>query len=561
MPVPNRIRVILLGLFLTTLAVVSVGIPSVDPASTGTPGPLGFDPDFAALDPQAISAAPSGQRVSTRLETGSAASPKTVQPGLRGSSDAPHSLDTVPLRTAAETLEGAIRQAQAERGFRISPGLVDRLVEQGNIQVIVSQPTPQGHLEDRLVQTRHSPTQYFRYIPFAALEVGPQALLNLIDSADVHGIEEDRTHRPSLATSVALVSGDIAHEEGFDGTNQAVAILDTGIDSNHPAFAGRIIDEACFSRLGHCPNGESVQLGPGAGVPCDFNCAHGTLVAGAALALDSEGPHSGVAPDAGMISIMVFSDYQGQAAAFMSDIISGLEHVYALRDFHNIAAVNLSLGGESFSSEESCDQSNAARKAIIDLLRDENIAAIVASGNDGHSDRISEPACISSAIAVGATTKTDSVSGFSNAASFLALLAPGQQIRTTRIGGGFSLTSGTSIAAPHVAGAWATIREAHPDRSVSEILFALQSSGEPLIDSRNALTFPRLDVAPALKALGYAEDPDTSSDEAESPPDPEETSPPPTANPSPPPQDRCGLIGLEVLFAAWAVRFRRKKQI
>jgi len=515
------------------------------------PSPVDFDRDFASLDSQKIPAKPFSPPSSDRPGIGWAASPETASSPVGRSSGTAGSLDAVPLPVAAETLERAIRQAEAERPFRISPGLVDRLVAQGNIQVIVSQPSPQGHLEDRLAQTRHSPTQYFRYIPFAALEVGPQALLNLIASPDVLGIEEDRTHLPSLATSVALISGDIAHEAGFDGTGQAVAILDTGIDSNHPAFAGRILDEACFSRLGHCPNGQSVQLGPGAGVPCDFDCDHGTLVAGAALALDSEGANSGVAPDAGILSIMVYSDYQGRAAAFMSDIISGLEHVYALRDFYSIAAVNLSLGGEAFSSEESCDQSNTARKAIIDLLRDANIAAIVASGNDGHSDRVTEPACISSAIAVGATTKSDSVSSFSNSASFLGLLAPGQQIRTTRLGGGYALASGTSIAAPHVAGAWAAIREAHPDRSVSEILFALQSTGEPLIDSRNELTFPRLDVALALEALGYAEDPDASSDGTENPPNPE-------PRPNPTPQDRCGLIGLEVLIAAWVVRFRRK---
>ncbi|MCH2186619.1 S8 family serine peptidase [Myxococcota bacterium] len=552
MPVPKRIQVSLLGLLFIALIAVSAGIPNPDPPSPMKPLSVDSGSDFAGLPSQARPGTRSRETWPKGLGPRPAATPETLRSSFRGPDGAPSSLDRVPLRTAAETLERAIRRAQAERPFHISPDLVDRLVDQGDVQVIVSQPDPQENLEDRLAQTRHSPTQYFRYIPFAAIEVGPQALLNLIESPDVLGIEEDRTHRPSLATSVALISGDVAHNAGFDGSDQAVAILDTGIDPNHPAFAGRMLDEACFSRLGHCPNGESVQLGPGAGVPCDFDCDHGTLVAGAALALDTEGSQSGVAPDAGIISIMVYSDYQGRAASFMSDIISGLEHVYALRDFHDIAAVNLSLGGEAFSSEESCDQSNTARKAIIDLLREENIAAIVASGNDGHSDRITEPACISSAISVGATSKADSVSSFSNSASFLTLLAPGQQIRTTRIGGGFALASGTSIAAPHVAGAWAAIKEAHPERSVSEILFALQSTGEPLIDSQNTLTFPSLDVALALEALGYAEEPDASSDDTENPPNPE---------PSPTPQDRGGRIGLEVLVAAWVVRFRRKKRL
>ena len=557
MPVPNRSQVSLLVALLTALAAISAGIPEADPLSLSTvPDRTDRTSDSRDNHLGAVRAErPIPPLSSVKLDKTRAVAPQSTEPTtepawpISGADSA--SLDTVPLRSAGKIIEQAIARAQTERSLRISPGLVDRLVDQGNVQVIVSQPNPQAQLGHRLAQTRHTQPQYFRYIPFAALQVGPQALLNLIESHDVLGIEEDRTHRPSLATSVALISGDIAQEAGFDGSGQAIAILDTGIDSSHPAFAGRMLDEACFSRLGHCPNGESVQLGPGAGAPCNFNCDHGTLVAGAALALDPEGSQSGVAPDAGIISLMVYSEYQGEPAAFMSDIIAGLEHIYGLRDFYDIAAVNLSLGGQAFDSEQSCDEANAARKAIIDLLRNHNIATIVASGNDGHPDLLTEPACVSSAIAVGATTKTDSVSSFSNSASFLAVLAPGQRIRTTRIGGGFALASGTSIATPHVAGAWAALREAYPDRSVSEILFALQSTGQPLIDPRNTLTFPRIDVASALETLEMAE-PDASSESTESPA---------PAEPDPPPQDRCGLIGIEVLLAGWIVRFRRRKNL
>ena len=460
------------------------------------------------------------------------------------------SLDQLPLRVAAEHLQRAIAQARKERALRISPGLIDRLVEQGSVEIIVEQPDSGRRFEERLTNTQHQEAHYFQHIPFAALEVGPQALLKLIESADVAGIEQDRIHHPGLHRSVALIGADIAQANGHDGTDQVIAILDTGIESDHPAFEGRIIDEACFSRLGDCPSGGNREFGPGAGAPCTFSCEHGTLVAGPAVGLDPDGVGSGVALDAKAVSIMVYSEYENEPAAFMSDIIAGLEHVYELREFYSFAAVNLSLGGQAFDSEESCDLANTARKAMIDLLRSQGIATIVASGNDGYADRITEPACISTAISVGATNKSDDVSLFSNASSILSVFAPGERIRTTSMGGGFGLASGTSIAAPHVAGAWAAIKEAFPDQGVSEILFALQSTGQPIVDTRNDLTLPRIDVASAISALEAA----TTADPEEDTTNPEPSTEEPRSS------DRCGLLGLEVLVAWGIARLHRSKR-
>ena len=187
---------------------------------------------------------------------------------------------------------------------------------------------------------------------------------------------------------------------------------------------------------------------------------------------------------------------------------------------------------------------------MIDLLRSQGIATIVASGNDGYADRITEPACISTAISVGATNKSDDVSLFSNASSILSVFAPGERIRTTSMGGGFGLASGTSIAAPHVAGAWAAIKEAFPDQGVSEILFALQSTGQPIVDTRNDLTLPRIDVASAISALEAA----TTAD-----PEEDTTNPEPSTE-EPQSSDRCGLLGLEVLVAWGIARLHRSKR-
>ncbi len=453
----------------------------------------------------------------------------------------PESLDDAPARVVAKRLSEAIERARDERGVPIAAGLVDRVIDEGAVQIIVAQPLGQPPLEPRLTGARHQPAHYYDHIPFAAIEVGPQALLDLVESHDVLGIEEDRLHEPGLAATVPLISAAATTAAGYDGTGRVIAILDTGVDTTHPAFAGRIVDEACFSRIGSCPDGGTREFGPGTGAPCTFGCGHGTLVAGAALGLDPAGVHNGVAPDAGLVSIMVYSNVNGEPRAYTSDVIAALDHVYSLRGFYSFAAVNLSLGGRPFESNASCDAANVARKAAIDLLRSIAVPTIAASGNNGYTDLVVEPACISSAISVGATNWLDGVSGFSNSAGFLSLLAPGQGVETTGMGGGFVLSSGTSISTPHVAGAWAAILEAVPGSNVAEVLFALQSTGQPIVDDRNQLTTPRIDVAAAVMALDAGVDVDDPASA------PAAWIPPAADLP-----EGCGLVGLEGL-AVWAV--------
>jgi subtilisin family serine protease len=144
----------------------------------------------------------------------------------------------------------------------------------------------------------------------------------------------------------------------------------------------------------------------------------------------------------------------------------------------------MSLGAGYYDSYCDSDSDQLATKAAIDTLRSVNIATVIASGNDGYSDGISAPACISSAVSVGSTTDADVVSSFSNVASFLSLLAPGSSITSSVPGVGYETWSGTSMAAPHVAGAWAVLKSKMPSASVSEILTSLQTSGVTVDDTR-----------------------------------------------------------------------------
>jgi subtilisin family serine protease len=462
------------------------------------------------------------------------------------------SLDRASRTLIERRLGEAIERARADRRVRISEGLVDRIIDDGSVRILVAQSDDRPDLEARLEGTRHDAAHAFAYVPFVALEVGPQALFELVESSDVLGIEEDRRNEPSLLTTIPLISADSATAAGFDGSGRVIVLLDTGVDTSHPALVGRLVDEACFSRDGHCPGGGTREFGPGAGAPCNFGCGHGTLVAGAALSLDLVAGRNGVAPDARFISIQVYSNDGGTARAWTSDIIAGLEHAYALRAFHPIAAVNLSLGGDPFNSTAACDAANAARKAAIDLLRGVGIASIASAGNDGFTDLISEPACISTAISVGGTTKADAIAGFSNSARFLSLLAPGALVQTTHHGGGFVSASGTSIATPHVAGAWAAILEAVPGSNVAEVAFALQSTGRPLLDARNGVTTSRIDVSAAITALDAGIDiPDIVGGPG--------VTGQGTGTTSGDSGSACGLVGLEVLTAWMIVRWGRHR--
>lgn len=350
----------------------------------------------------------------------------------------------------------------------------------------------------------------FQYIPFLALEVDAATLERIEAFPEVAGIEEDVLEKPSLASSNAVIASGVALSLGLTGSGKAIAVLDTGVDKTHPFFTGgKVVSEACYSSTTDftsslCPGGVAESTAPGSGVNCPanlFGCEHGTHVAGIAAGNPGTGSNFGVARDAGIIAVQVFSkeDFFSDIGSFVSDQIKGLERVYALADDFDIAAVNMSLGSGFYSSRASCDADNAARKAAIDNLRSIDIATVASSGNGFANGFLSAPACISSAISVGATDDADQVPFFSNVASFLDLLAPGVGIESSVPGGGTASFDGTSMAAPHVAGAWAVLKAANPSASVSDILAILRNAGVP-ISQRGISDMRRINLGKAVLA-------------------------------------------------------------
>jgi subtilisin family serine protease len=224
---------------------------------------------------------------------------------------------------------------------------------------------------------------------------------------------------------------------------------------------------------------------------------------------------------------------------------------------YNIASANLSLGGGTYADQAACDSANAGQKAAIDSLRAAGVATVLAAGNSSVTTGISAPACISSAVAVGATDDSDVVASFSNSSPLLDLWAPGVSIYSSMPGAVYGTMSGTSMAAPHVAGAWAVLKQKAPSANVDQILLALTTSGIPVTDTRNAVTRARLRVDAALTALDSLFTPTPTQTQTATPtetltptptatatltPTPTETAPPPPTETASPTATSSGLL-------------------
>lgn len=356
----------------------------------------------------------------------------------------------------------------------------------------------------------------FQLTPFFAARVDAAALGRLEADPDVVSIELDKRLRADLAESGPLVGAPAMWQLGYTGSGWTIAVLDTGVDASHPFLSGKVVSEACYSDAGGtssgtslCPDGVPASTASGSARPCAIGgCDHGTHVAGIAAGIGTN--VSGIARDARLISMQIFTRFDTSSdcgfqtpclLSYTSDVILALERVFMLADTHKIAAVNMSFGAGRYFSQSSCDADNVALKAAVDQLRSVGIASVASSGNEGYFNSMSAPACISSAVSVGSTNTADQVSGFTNTASFLHLLAPGSAIMSSVPGGTVGTKSGTSMSAPHVSGAWALLKQRRPSASVAHVLNALRSTGASVVDALSGLAFPRIRIAQAATAL------------------------------------------------------------
>lgn len=381
----------------------------------------------------------------------------------------------------------------------------------------------------------------YQRLPYVSVKVPDGSIDRLRQSSRVVAVTPVENDAPHLDKALVVIGAPQVRAAGYTGQGTTIAILDDGIDRNHPFYrhpilqVSRVVREACYStadeasEVSLCPDGSSEQSGPGSASNSSFGCRefyfagpslcdHGAHVAGIAAGWGGDlpgAPASGVAPGANIIAVQVFHR-QNNAAACMprpapclltssDDQLAALESLLLLRLFEktNLAAINMSLGSRG-AIRSACDSD--PRADVILELRQANVATVISAGNEGHIGAVGRPACISSAITVGATDNEDNVADFSNRSeSLLDLFAPGVGIISSIASPGFGPKNGTSMAAPMVAGAFGVMRERFPFFNVEVTRDLLRQTGRPIsyVDAGGTTgVTPRLQLAAALSLPG-----------------------------------------------------------
>jgi len=425
-------------------------------------------------------------------------------PGIPANT-APH-YDTEPPPT-----EESIFQALAEEGTARVIVALQPQTALGNLQAQAQQ---LGQIQMQVVadilQKDFQLIHRYWTVPGMVGTVTTQGLEKLRQNPQVRAIALDMPVYPALEESSAVIQAHEARERfGIDGAGVTIAVLDSGIDLNHPDLAKRVIAQHCFTHSACSPNdtdeGEAAQDIYG----------HGTRVAGVIASQGTTTPQ-GIAPGAAIVAVQVMDDL-GQG--WTSDVIAAIDWVVANQARLNIDIINLSLGGGLYSGI--CDEQDAITMVYseaIQTARQAGIAVFAASGNQAQQDALVAPACVSGAIAVGSTydadigsrswstcvdaeTEADKITCFSNSSAALDLLAPGSVINTTALGGGQAADSGTSIAAPHAAAVAALMLHQNPDLTPEEIEQILKETGTLITDPRNGRSTPRINALAAVQAV------------------------------------------------------------
>lgn len=231
------------------------------------------------------------------------------------------------------------------------------------------------------------------------------------------------------------------------GVGVTVAVVDTGIQADHPDLAGKVM-------AGTDTTSEALS----SGVDPD---GHGTHVAGiiAANTNNAAGVAS-VAPDASLLSVKaLLSDGTG----WSTDIAEGV--TWAVNNGADVINLSLAVDGHDPVLETAINYANTA-----------NVTVAAAMGNDRTVNTVSYPAAYSTVLAVGSTDSSDNLSTYHNTGSHIKLVAPGNSILSTDTGSGYATMTGTSMATPHVAAAAALLRQVHEDYTPAQVRTALQNS-------------------------------------------------------------------------------------
>ncbi len=289
--------------------------------------------------------------------------------------------------------------------------------------------------------------------------INPKAPNQAESLPNITKISADKVVHPLDKASVEQIKAPRAWQRGHTAKGVKVAVLDTGVDAEHPDLKGRIAASKDFT--------EQDDVSDPVG--------HGTHVAGI---IAGAGPEPGTAPDANLLIGRVCE----RSGCEMSAIIAGMQ--WAVEQGAKV--VNLSLGGEATDGTDELSQA-------VNALSDKALF-VVAAGNEGADESVSTPASADAALAVASVTRDGQTSYYSSrgprtdGAVKPEISAPGYAIAAARAQGtamGYpinerhTLASGTSMATPHVAGAAAILAGQHPDWSPARLKAALTNTADP----------------------------------------------------------------------------------
>lgn len=375
----------------------------------------------------------------------------------------------------------------------------------------------QDHLAATLAGTGATHRLDYEVLPAAVYDLTDEGLDALLADPQVGSVALDGQVSGELASSTGVIDSDLLNTAGvlgnnFDGNTNGgaygVAIIDSGVDGGHAAFAGRIVSEACFVTDSSCLGGTNTSTAPGSGEECTHSsdCDHGTHVAGIAAGTTFAGGHEGVARGAQIAALKVAQDNPASSrwTAFFSSIDSALNRVITLKatTMPNLVSVNLSIGTNAVfaAGDPACNAVDPTTSTLFGTLQSAGVAVVVAAGNNGSSTGMSFPGCATNAFAIGATTDADVPASFTNSSAGLRWWAPGVSIDApVPTGTNHGFKDGTSMAAPHVAGAFALLRECVDGNGVplSNAATAANLDATGVNVTRNGVTRKRINVLDA----------------------------------------------------------------
>ncbi len=320
----------------------------------------------------------------------------------------------------------------------------------------------------RLIKSNNGEIKYiYHYIPAIACSLPTQAIATLQKNPKVAYIEQDfkvyaighghgnghgkttpSQPNQTIPWGVEKIGAPKVWNMNYTGANVSIAILDTGIDTNHPDL--------------HVAGG--VTFVRGTKTYNDDN-GHGTHVAGIVAALNNTIGVVGVAPNASLYVVKVLNRH---GWGYTSDVIAGIE--WSIDNHMQIISMSFGSTSDSDPLHNECDVAYNA-----------SIVLVAAAGNNGpDNNTITYPAKYSSVIAVGATNESDVVAEWSSRGPELELTAPGVDIYSTYKGSTYETLSGTSMACPHVTGTIALILSKNSTLTPDQIRDILRSSAVSL---------------------------------------------------------------------------------